>query len=206
MGTSCSHGSEAEWLECARQIRANFPYARSIMAASFASPLISLLDRGNIYYHTCGRTLSGKTAMLRFAMSIWGDPEQITISYWATNAGLRNHAEMMNPLPVALDSIEVIERKSLLPKWVYELRENYFNKKGSETGSQAASARSRCSSTSPHSTLGSHSASLSQHFWHSCILSTGERAITRSFVHALHVISRGQLLICRANVHRFPEG
>ncbi|MBR0035846.1 MAG: DUF927 domain-containing protein [Synergistaceae bacterium] len=50
-------------------------------AASFTSPIVSILEYTNIYYHACGSALTGKAALLRFAMSIWGDPGQITFQY-----------------------------------------------------------------------------------------------------------------------------
>ena len=118
-GADESSADWIEWLECGNLLRANYPYARSIMAASFASPIVSILEHINIYYHACGHSLTGKTALLRFAMSIWGDPEQITFQYYATKAGLRDCAKMMDPLPLALDQVEfMIGKKKQLSAWV----------------------------------------------------------------------------------------
>ena len=117
-----------EWLECGNLLRTHFPYARSILAASFASPIVSILEHTNIYYHACGNSLTGKTALLRFAMSIWGDPEQITFQYYATKAGLRNCAKMMDPLPLALDQVEfMIGKKKQLSAWVDMLSDSVSN-------------------------------------------------------------------------------
>ena len=116
----------SNWLSTGNLIRSNFPYARSILAASFASPIVSILEHINIYYHACGHSLSGKTALLRFAMSIWGDPEQITFQYYATKAGLRNCATMMDPLPLALDQVEfMIGHGKQLSTWVDMLSNSF---------------------------------------------------------------------------------
>ena len=118
-GADESSADWIEWLECGNLLRAKYPYARAILAASFASPIVSILEHINIYYHACGSSLSGKTALLRFAMSIWGDPEQITFQYYATKAGLRDCAKMMDPLPLALDQVEfMIGKKKQLSAWV----------------------------------------------------------------------------------------
>ena len=45
-----THGSEERWLELAKVVR-EYPYARLMMAAAFASPLILKLSHRNIYAH-----------------------------------------------------------------------------------------------------------------------------------------------------------
>ena len=64
------------WLRTATELRKN-PFARAIMAASFASPLLELLQHRVIILHVWHSSRSGKTAALKFALSIWGDPMKL---------------------------------------------------------------------------------------------------------------------------------
>ncbi len=124
--SSESSSEEGIWFDVGNVLRTEFPYSRAIMAASFASPLVSLLGHRNIFYHISGSPSSGKTSLLRFAMSIWGDPGKNVISFYATDAGLRDYAEEMNFLPLAIDQVELVNPKSKLPSLVYELCEHFF--------------------------------------------------------------------------------
>ena len=55
-----TEGSDTLWLALAFEIR-KLPFARAIMAASFASPLLAKLQQRNIYYHSWANSKSAKT-------------------------------------------------------------------------------------------------------------------------------------------------
>ena len=71
----CQNGDYDLWLQTAAELRKN-PFSRVFLAASFASPLLEQLQNRVILLHCWHASRSGKTATLKFALSIWGDPMQ----------------------------------------------------------------------------------------------------------------------------------
>ena len=149
-----SEGSEALWLSMARQLR-KLPFARAFMAASFASPLLHKMLQRNIYYHSWANSKSGKTAAMKFAMSIWGDPEKLTKTYYSTIVGMEQRAGMMKHLPLALDELQSIDPRVGVSNMVYMLGNGYGKPRGKAKGGLRLTEG-----------------------WNNCILSTGEQPIT----------------------------
>ena len=148
-------GDREVWLAMALRVR-KLPFARAMLAASFASPLLYPLQHRNIYYHNWHDSRSGKTAVLKFAMSVWGNPAGLVKSYFSTMVGLEHRAGTMGHLPLALDELQAIDRKLDLNNVVYTLG----NGVGKTRGRAGGGIRPTDS-------------------WQSCILSTGEMPISR---------------------------
>lgn len=66
------------WMQMAQELRRE-TFARVILAASFVSPLLELLQMRVIILHLWHSSRSGKTAILKFALSIWGDPLKLIL-------------------------------------------------------------------------------------------------------------------------------
>ena len=147
-------GSEQVWLDMAAKVR-TMPFARAMLAASFASPLVYPLQHRNIYYHNWCDTRSGKTAALKFAMSVWGDPQALVKSYFATMVGMEHRAGTMKHLPLALDELQTIEKRLDINNMVYTL--------GNGVGKTRGRAGGGIRETDE---------------WRNCILSTGEQPIS----------------------------
>ena len=98
-------GNEATWMEMAVRLR-TMPFARAVLAASFASVLLYPLQQRNIYLHVWTDSRSGKTAAQKAAVSIWGAPEKLLINYNSTHVGFERSAAAMNNLPLALDELQ----------------------------------------------------------------------------------------------------
>lgn len=98
-------GSEEEWLAMAVKLR-GMPYARAVLAAGFASVLLEPLQHRIIYFHLWKDSRSGKTAAQKAAVSIWGDPNGLMVSYNSTAVGFERSAAAMNHLPLALDELQ----------------------------------------------------------------------------------------------------
>jgi len=59
-----------------------------------------------IFFHraTTGATHDqGKTAALKAALSVWGDPEGLMASFYATRVGLERLAGFFRDLPLGID-------------------------------------------------------------------------------------------------------
>ncbi len=122
------------WKKYAAKIRKN-PFARFIISASFASPLLKLIENRVFFIHIWHDSQSGKTAVIKFAVSVWGDPAKLMGSFNATSVGLERMAGTLKHLPFAIDELQVLnEHKISVEKIVYGLANGFGRLRGSKTG------------------------------------------------------------------------
>ena len=106
------NGSEEVWLAAAAKVR-TMPFARTMLDASFASVLLEKLHHRNIYVHNWYGSRSGKTAVLKFTISVWGDPRILVGKYFSTIVGMERTAGTLKHLPFALDELQTLNQKKL---------------------------------------------------------------------------------------------
>ena len=147
-----THGSEERWLELAKVVR-EYPYARLMMAAAFASPLIVKLSHRNIYAHFWYESRGGKTAVAKFCLSIYGNPDNLIGTYNATLFGMEQRAATMKHLPLVLDELQSLKEKYLS---VNDIVYNLGNGIGKTRGKIGSGIRKMDG-------------------WSNCIISTGEQ-------------------------------
>ena len=147
-----THGSEERWLELAKVVR-EYPYARLMMAAAFASPLIVKLSHRNIYVHFWYESRGGKTAVAKFCLSIYGNPDNLIGTYNATLFGMEQRAATMKHLPLVLDELQSLKEKYLS---VNDIVYNLGNGIGKTRGKIGSGIRKMDG-------------------WSNCIISTGEQ-------------------------------
>ena len=151
----CKQGDEAEWMAVAAKVR-GLPFARAMLDASFASPLLEKLQHRNIYVHIWCDSRGGKTAVLKFSISIWGNPRVLVSKYFSTIVGMERLAGTLKHLPFALDELQTLNQKRLsVNDVVYTL------------GNGVGKTRGRVGSGIQH-----------VEEWHNCILSTGEQPMS----------------------------
>lgn len=97
-----SSGDSENWTSKMKSFRDNKVF-RFLLAASFASPLFSQLKCRNYIVHVWCESRSGKTAALKAAISVWGNPEKLLQNFRTTPIGLENTAGFLCHLPLALD-------------------------------------------------------------------------------------------------------
>lgn len=142
------------WFRSATELREN-PFVRAIMAASFASPLLELLQNRIIMLHVWHSSRSGKTAVLKFALSIWGDPMKLMGNFNSTAVGLERKVGTLKHLPLGLDELQVLNDKRMSPSLiVYSLGNGYGKTRGSRNGGLQDVPT-----------------------WRNCIISTGEQPL-----------------------------
>lgn len=96
------------------------PRFRFLLAAGFAAPLLKLLHQRSFFVYNWGATRGGKTAALYAALSVWGDPELLKISFSTTAAGLERRAAFCCDLPICIDERQQAgDRQDLLNQLVY---------------------------------------------------------------------------------------
>lgn len=128
------HGSMNIWKKYAVVARKN-PFARFILSASFSSSLLKLLDSRVFFIHIWHDSQSGKTAVMKFAVSVWGDASKLMGSFNATSVGLERMAGILKHLPFAIDELQVLNDRMLsLEKIIYSLGNGYGRVRGNKNG------------------------------------------------------------------------
>ncbi len=148
-------GSEEIWLSAAAKVR-TMPFARAMLAASFASPLLEKLRHRNIYVHNWYGSRSGKTAVLKFSVSVWGDPRILVSKYFSTIVGMERTAGTLKHLPFALDELQTLNQKRLSVNDVVYTLGNGVGKTRGKVGDGIQKIEE----------------------WRNCILSTGEQPMS----------------------------
>lgn len=122
------------WLKTAEEIR-KMPIARAILAASFASPLLKIMKHRIIILHVWYSSRSGKTAVLKFALSVYGDPMKLMGNFNSTAVGMERRAGTLKHLPLGLDELQVLNERRLSSSYmVYSFGNGYGKTRGSKTG------------------------------------------------------------------------
>jgi uncharacterized protein (DUF927 family) len=82
-------GDFAVWKDMMTKLRKN-PFARFITSASFASPLSTQMGSRSFAIYIWWNSGSGKTAVLKAALSVWDNPETIMMNCCTTKTAWIN--------------------------------------------------------------------------------------------------------------------
>lgn len=151
-------GTYDTWLDCIREYRrTGNKIVRIVMASAFASVLLKPLSALPFFVHMWGDTESGKTVALMAAVSIWANPVmgKYIFSFNSTPVGHEMYASCVNSLPLCMDELQIINKKTDFDDIIYRLCEGTGRLRGSKEGGIQKILT-----------------------WHNCILTTGEKPIT----------------------------
>jgi len=127
-------GSYVQWKENVKLARQN-PLARFLISASFASPLLELLNHRVFFIHIWHDSKSGKTAVIKLGVSVWGNPNKLMGSFNATSVGLERMAGTLKHLPFAIDELQVLNEKRLSTEnIIYGLSNGFGRIRGAKDG------------------------------------------------------------------------
>lgn len=130
-------GTLEEWLGLMREIY-KYPIARFAVAASFAAPLLRLTGARNFVLHMWGRSRGGKTTALNAAMSVWGNPHEVVMTFNATKVGLERLSGMLRDITIGIDERQVIgDRQDIVEYLAYMLEKGQGKVRGTRTGGLA---------------------------------------------------------------------
>lgn len=133
--STCEYGSFEVWRENAKLLRTN-PFGRFLLAASFASPLLEILQHRVFFVHIWNDSKSGKTAVIKMAISVWGNPTKLMGSFNATSVGLERMAGILKHLPFAIDELQVLNNRRLsVENIIYSLGNGFGRLRGAKEGS-----------------------------------------------------------------------
>lgn len=126
-------GTLEEWIEYIKPYRDNSIF-RFIMAASFAAPLLTLIGHRIFIVFNWGNSRAGKTSALKAALSVWGNPEDLTHTFNTTAVGIERLAGFHNDLPLGLDEKQVNKSQTDIEKMIYMLGNGISKIRGNKTG------------------------------------------------------------------------
>lgn len=149
------------WKTCMEYVIQN-PIAQLMLAGSFASPLLQIIGHRNFIIHVWGASKGGKTAAMKAALSIWGNPERIMVSFNATQVGLERTCQFLNNLPLGVDERQLAgDKQEFLDKLVYAVSAGQGKTRGDKGGGLQAKA-----------------------FWNLVVLTTGEESLAGDTSHS----------------------
>ncbi len=136
--TVCSCGSQTEWFKTALECRKQSLTARIVLAASFASPILSLVGSLPFFVHLWGvDSGTGKTVALMLAASVWGNPAlgSYVQTFNGTQVGQERTAAFLNHLPVCLDELQLTRDSRGKTNFdVYQLAQGVGRSRGKKSG------------------------------------------------------------------------
>ena len=97
-------GSLADWQARARLAQDNSRLCLALGCA-FAAPLLHLLDHESGGFHLYGDSSDGKTTAALFALTVWGNPKGLKLTWEGTAHGFSNTAAAKNDGLLVLDEI-----------------------------------------------------------------------------------------------------
>lgn len=129
------HGSFSEWIKTIGELREKYIIARLMVDASFASPLLRIIGHRVFVLHAWGGSGGGKTASLKAALSVWGDPEELVMNFNSTKVALERKAQFLSDLPVGVDERQIIgDKQGFIDNLIYMLGEGKGKNRGAKAG------------------------------------------------------------------------
>ncbi len=130
----CKNGTMERWVEHMTPHRARMKF-RFILAAGFAAPLLRIVKQRIFFVYNWGGSKGGKTAALKAALSAWGDPERLMVSFNATQVGLERTAAFYCDLPLGIDERQLAgNNQGALEKIVYMIASGTGKIRGNKGG------------------------------------------------------------------------
>ena len=102
----CKNGTLSGWVDTVKKHRDRWRF-RFILASSFAAPLLSILKCRIFCVYNWGDSKGGKTAALKAALSVWGDPDNLLCTYNGTDNAIEAYCAVFNDLPVGIDERQI---------------------------------------------------------------------------------------------------
>lgn len=104
-------GDRAEWIEMYRRVTAASTAARFIFGAALIAPLVKVLGIGNEWAHLVSDSGHGKTAGIKFAMSVFGNPAKFRMKFNSTPNSLESSALIFNDFPNYVEELQSASKK-----------------------------------------------------------------------------------------------
>lgn len=137
-----------DWLSIAKECRSMSVTAKILLAASFASPLLSVVGSLPFFVHLWGvDSGTGKTVALMLAASVWGNPAvgSYVQTFNGTQVGQERTAAFLNHLPMCLDELQLTRNSKGQSNFdVYQLAQGVGRARGRKNGGVDAAPTWSC--------------------------------------------------------------
>ena len=151
------NGTFDEWVDLMEPHRKRDKF-RFILASSFTAPLLRLLSQRIFFVYNWGDSRGGKSAGLKAALSVWGNPEKLMVNFNATQVALERLAAFYNDLPLGIDERQLAGKgQESIEKIVYMIASGTGRTRGAKGGGLQSSST-----------------------WRTVCLATGEEPLSRS--------------------------
>lgn len=131
-------GSYEKWKAKALDIRTRLK-GRFFLAAAFCPPLLKILGQRSFLIHNWDKSQGGKTAMLNFCLSIYGEPEKIKQGFNDTYTNIERRASIMCDLLFGVNELELLkeQQKVSVDQLIYMLAEGRGRGRATKEGLQS---------------------------------------------------------------------
>lgn len=151
-----AEGTYSKWREAVTETL-QFRVAAFAFYASFAAPLLKILNAPSFIIHFWGDTSVGKTTVLELASSIWGNPHKdnggLVFGWESTPVFLERMATFFCDMPIFPDDSQNVDDKKM-SRMLYQLANSTSKGRGSITAIQRPKS------------------------WRTVVFSTGEKKLT----------------------------
>lgn len=95
-------GSLEAWVKAMEKHRNRYRF-RFILASSFTAPLLRIIKGRSFVVYNWASSRGGKTAALKAALSAWGDPDRLMMTFNATKVAFERMASFFCDMPLGID-------------------------------------------------------------------------------------------------------
>lgn len=95
-------GTLEAWAEAMAPHRERYRF-RFILAASFTAPLLRIIKGRSFVVYNWASSRGGKTAALKAALSAWGDPDRLMLTFNSTRVAFERMASFFCDMPLGID-------------------------------------------------------------------------------------------------------
>lgn len=104
-------GDKSAWLDTFKKVVVASPVARLILGAALAAPLLKVCNLRSAQIHLACPSGNGKSAIVKFALSIFGNPAELYRTFNSTGNSILEWATKFNDLPHGLDELQAANKR-----------------------------------------------------------------------------------------------
>ena len=117
-----SSGTLEKWIETIKPLRKNDIF-RIVLASAFVPPLLKHINSRTFIVNLWGPSKSGKTSALYAALSAFGEPTEIKISFFSTLVGFERLLSIHSDFVLGVNERQICQSDNLLETFTYMLNE-----------------------------------------------------------------------------------
>lgn len=155
-------GSLEQWCEIMREHRKRNKF-RFVLSSAFVPMLFDKVLKGrNMLVYLWANSVAGKTAALKAALSVYGDPETLMLSFNSTQVGFERTMTLFNNIIVGIDERQIVGSST---SWGQDFVEKVTymagNGRGKQRGTKNGGLQAACA-------------------WSNWVIATGEEPIVQN--------------------------